>query len=181
MRPTALLLILVCLLLSLGCNVVTTPHQVGEPVAGDLAGELDGVWEIGDEVWHVKFLKDGRLALARAEWGGERFRLTELSAVLTRGEDTEYLHFLDPDSPPDRPRYLLARQIRDEGMAVLWFPKVEVFKAAVETGELQGKLDDGDVELAGTRERLIEFLRAPAHERFELEAPLVARRIGSLD
>jgi hypothetical protein len=177
---TALLATLV-----LGCSSVTTLHPVGKPIEDEHGKTVDGTWQFEDQVYHAKYIGEGKIRFAQVEWNGERFELSEHTALLMLHQDAGYLHVMheDDDTPP---RYAFFRCIGDEDSILLLQPNYEAFRKAVDSGQLTGEVEKDDnqkeVHLTATKEQFDAFIdKAKAGEQFDLDTVMSLRRIGKKD
>lgn len=133
---TGLLLFAVGIMVS-ACSVVTIRHPVGEPVPDEVGKTVEGRWgsdfkgESSCKYVYVKYLTDGAIRLAWVEWVevSKKFRLIELTGLLTRYEGGLYLHLREPERQQEAASaYLWFRLRPPEGdTIVLWLPRIPAF------------------------------------------------------
>ncbi len=173
---TALLL----LVASSACDIVTLERPLGTPPSEDLSLDVDGVWQVGDGVLHVKYLGNGQLSVAWVGWEDGRFELKQTAGFLSTLDGVPYVGlFLEPESPEEEAGFLFGRYARiDEESAVLFVPRFRTFAEAVESGKLSGRGKMDQVHLDGDLGRIEDFVRAaPASDLFVLEEPQLLRRV----
>ena len=170
-----------------GCTVVTTAHPLTSTTARLDRTEFEGHWLLGagdqDTILSVRFSRDGIGHVGVVEWERERLSLRGGEMIVgARGR-------------PGAPRclsirlktedgwssYLLAAyRFADNGDLVLWPPRPEAFRAALESKRLQGEESSGEMVLTSTADELSRFLGDPeSGELFKSDSPLVLRRVES--
>ncbi len=183
----------VVLIMALGlgvtaCSTLTVQHPVGEPVPDEVGKTVEGWWgshskekSPGEDI-HVKYLTDGAIRLAWVEWKEKekKFRLNELTGLLTRYEGGLYLHLREPETQQEAASAYLWFRVRprESDTIVLWLPRVPAFAEAVKRGELAGQTIKNDERITASKAELEAFLKGhnPA-DLFRLEEPMVFIRM----
>ncbi len=186
-RATAVF-IMALSLAATACSTLTVQQPVGEPVPDEVGKTVEGRWgsdfkgESSCKYVYVKYLTDGAIRLAWVEWVevSKKFRLIELTGLLTRYEGGLYLHLREPERQQEAASaYLFFRLRPPEGdTIVLWLPRIPAFAEAVKRGELAGHAMNEVERITASKAELEAFLKGqnPA-DLFRLEEPLVFNRM----
>ena len=183
--------ILVLALMLGACDAVHTLEPVGGPLPADSELDLTGLWRAQDgEVGRIVQLAGGELRLASVQWDEqqETFTLEQFEGLLTHDEGAYYLNVRLPEDEgrDDEPaHYSFQRVLVGDGHLVLLEPKVPHFEAAVEAGELAGRVERREryriVHVEADREALTRFVRPEAvGEQFRVDRPVVLERLTPL-
>jgi len=162
---------------------VATKEPVGTPIGEKLAAKIDGKWIAADGVVFVKFLEKGRVRVAGVSEEKGEFKLNQQTIVVTLMDDAIYTHFPMPDKGTPE-KYSLGRLtvVGDGEAMVLYGPRFNVFKEAVDGGKLKGEVEDGENVKGVTitdKAALEKFLKEhTASELFNIDQPLILTRLG---
>jgi hypothetical protein len=167
-----------------GCSSVSSKFLIGTPVEENLSAKFDGVWDLGDgNVGQVKYLGKGQLRVAGGEWKEGRFELTEMTIVLTKCGNKQFVNFYDQEKVDEKgSNYLFGYGAFIGDYFLVWLPKTEVFEKAVNAGKIKGKVskekNSKSIDLEESSDTLCRFLQDQAVELlFDLEDPMIYRRM----
>jgi hypothetical protein len=185
------------LLLALtGCNAVLVTEPVGdEPVTLE-TGKWQGTW-LSREFTLITTVLDAEAGLLQAAWleRGQDGANMEVYRGHVRSSG-EWLFISMPKPPPEEvaqgtaaedgaagedgvAEYFWARLSNDGRTAVVWWPSVEAFRAAVREGRLPGIVkEDDDVRLGELQPDHLALINAPASGLLGWEEPMVFVRIA---
>ncbi|MDF7801843.1 hypothetical protein P4C99_20360 [Pontiellaceae bacterium B1224] len=132
---------ILCVLLLAGCSSV----QMKEPFpVSDLSEEernqLEGTWNVDDEVLQVAFTSNGVAHVAWMEWKDEAFQLKSFPVYVTKQDETLYISLRIEDETADG--YSFFELKPSDTKLIIWPPDVEFFKQLVENGTLEGKIEE---------------------------------------
>lgn len=177
MRSVAILLVL----LTVGCSSVTTLS----PLPADLkTPELDrfrGAWQCENDVIHVAVRGEGVACIAGISWEDSAFAMKQGELTVTRGEHRSFfcLAMYDSEIPPDQFLFLQYHFLSPDEL-IVWQPRIEAFRAAVDNGELTAadQSTDSELVLDVGSSVLLAFLDDPSRtDLFDYEQPLIFRRV----
>lgn len=182
---------------SLGaCDSVLVPEPIGDEAVALEAADWQGTWVSGEIVLMTTVL-DAEAGIVQAAWM-ERYqdgaRLETFEGQVRRTGDWVFLSMPDPD--PERNdtaapgeeaaalaepavEYLWARILNDGRTALLWWPRAEAFRAAVQDGRLPGSIGEGnDMRLGELTAEHLDLINAPESGLLGWQEPMVFVRIG---
>ena len=171
-----------------GCSSVTSLHPVGTPVAAEQGKKLDGAWLTDDNVFYLKYLANGKLRIAGVEWKDDQFKLHTMEGFFGQDDGIYYLSVKNDGKDQSPPTYTFVRlAMPNKRTLVVFPPHVEAFQKAVQSGHLTGEVDgeegdsDASVRLQGSKKQVDDFIDGnKAGEQFDLDSPLVLKRLGKL-
>jgi hypothetical protein len=159
---TALTLLFITLLA--GCSSVTMkePFPMSQ-LSEEERQQLEGTWNVDDEVMQVAFTSNGIAQVAWMEWENEAFHLKSVPVYITKKNETLYisLQFEDKNTDSESPGYVFFELKPSAKKLILWPPNVDFFKTLVESGKLDGSVESDKYSDA-------VFLNNPAVEILEL-------------
>lgn len=182
-----------------GCSGVTTREIIGEPSA-KTAKAMEGTWQVGEAVFQIKDVGDGKISMATTEWKDNKWQLTTFTCVVSTFNGQEFIHLpasvLTKDEP-DKHRikgnpeeYFFARLFyytHEPRTVVAHLASVKAFRQAVEDKMLKGtiisdenaKIDKTKVRLQASAKEIEAFLTSEDFpgSKFSAEDPLVYVRI----
>ena len=172
-----------------GCSTVVSKNQLGAAAPAEETKQLEGVWLAGEnsDPLVIKHIKDNELRIAGVEWKANKFSLIELTAFVNAIEDQRYVNVVDSESPPDQPQFTFAKLIApNDDCLLVCLASVKSFEQAVEAGRLSGTIkkdkNSTTVTLDSSTEDLNRFIDPlKSAEQFEIESPLVLRRVGKVE
>ena len=182
-KLTALILCFLILPLYLtACSSVTSKNIIGERIQGNLSDQFDGIWEEDNEIAYMKYLNEGELRIAGVEWKENKFDLQELTIILTKCGDREFVNVLDPIIEEKSDLLFACYSFITEKTLAVWEPKVDAFEKAVREGKIKGKISKDKssttVSINESNESLCDFIKKRAiGELFDLEDPRIYRKI----
>lgn len=154
-----------CLLVTFGCNPVTSRHPVGtEPLQLE-APEWEGTWSNPEGSLEVRIVdaKAGQLEAAWIELEEDGFELETLEVHLLRGGGALFASVRE--NPTEDPDYLIALIDKEENQILIWWPDGDKFKRLVEDGQLPGEVsEDGAVTLGKLEPQHLTLLTSEEHE-----------------
>jgi hypothetical protein len=174
-----------------GCSSVVSVHPVGARITDENSESLQtiaGVWYAADlGTVFIKTVPGGELKIAGMEWSNDAFSCDTITAILAENDGRLFINitdFGDEDGPKETNHLFMWVATLDENM-VLFMPDPAAFAAAVEAKEIAGEVskdnDSTTVRLSAEKEKLDAFLAgARMRQIFDVERPLVLRRIGEL-
>lgn len=139
---TSWLAILACAIGLSGCTEVYSTRPLGQPIWY----EMQGTWQVDDDVYEVQLLPDGSLPMAWIEWNADKsqFNLGKGELVVSIDEGATYLNVRKfSDDPAARELYLFYRMLDVGGepdVALIVAPDEDHFRGAVEKGVLSGEI-----------------------------------------
>jgi hypothetical protein len=166
-----------------GCSSVTLTQPLPGNAEAARRTPFEGDWISGDQVVHVRFDSTGTGRFAGVDWKRERFQLDQGEFIISRGARRDILSARIQEDGRWEPRYFFARyRFTSQGDLVLWFPRVDAFRKAIEQGHLVGTAEAGrytiSVTITSPPEVVLRYLDDPAHEGlFDLEDPLILKRL----
>lgn len=152
-----------------GCNTVTVEQPFGEPLKAAEGRKLDGMWNAGGKLLHMKCPGEGQLIVATLEWDEktEHFKSEEIPILLRQVGDMSFALIAPPAEDESKSLHFYRYKLTNRNNLTLWRTNVPAFAAAVEQGELPGEVKKSGrsttVRLTATEEQLIEFF-AKEHE-----------------
>ena len=114
------------------CSSVTSKNIIGERIQGNLSDQFDGIWEEDNEIAYMKYLKEGELRIAGVEWQENKFKLQELTIILTKCGDREFVNVLDPIIEEKNDLLFACYSFITKKTLAVWEPKVDAFEKAAE-------------------------------------------------
>lgn len=186
----SILILLIGLAITLGgCSSVSSKHLIGAPVQEDLSAQFDGAWDFGDDnIGYIKYLGNGQLRIAGAEWERDHFKFSEMTVTLTECGNNRFVNVHDEESVSDKDMDYLFGYCKfvDETYFMVWLPKTELFDQAIAKGSLKGKIlqdkNSKTISLTDSSENICLFLKKyKIEELFKLEDPMIYRRIRKIE
>ena len=170
------------------CDAVQTREPVGGPLPADSEVDLTGLWRVEEgDVVHIMQLEGGELRLAGVEWDQEqaRFVMHEFDGLLTHDEGAYYLNLGLGGEAREEARYSFFRLLVSDGHMVMLGPRVGHFEAAVEAGELAGRVERREhsrlVHVEADRDALTRFVRpGRVGEQFEVDQSMMLERLTAV-
>jgi len=167
------------------CQAVLILHPMGdEPLALDTQA-WQGSWHNGEIVVLTTIVnpETGELQATWLERKQDGVVKETVAGQVRRTGEWVFLNMphqtKQPDSNEEKQRYFWARLRLDGNRAVLWWPNIEAFEAAVREGRLPGEITADDEimlgELTGEHVRMINATGSPFLEWTE---PMVFVRIN---
>ena len=177
-RPgrTGRVLAVLALLVLGGCESVYAPRPMGTaPVALDES--WSGTWlaDGAAVTTRVQDAANGRLQVAWIESGAETLEIEVLDGVVRSGADRVFFSVKDRETEHGF-QWLVVDHAPERIRA--WYPDPEAFVAAVERGEIPGKVFEGSVILGELTDEQLARIADPASGLLEWREPLVLLRIG---
>ena len=176
------------IILVTGCTQVSASKPLGLPIWS----RMHGVWYTdveGTILLHIKLLPDGTLRVARSDWNSKtsQFDLERGKLVVSTNDDALYANIIFPsESGADKYDFfrLVQGLVSPEGIVILFPPKIDVFKEAIETGVLKGEIikrkgEPDDISISDP-EGFAKFVKAEKfNEQFDVESPIVLKRVAN--
>ncbi len=163
-----------------GCSTVHSKYIVGEPIQDDLSEKFDGLWEFDRDICYMKYTKNGELRIAGVEWKETNFKLEEMTVILTKCGEKNFVNLLDLEiSEKKDSDYLFAYySFISENSIAVWKPKVDAFEKAINNGEIRGEIikekHSTSINITEHKESLCNFIKTKdMGELFDLENPTI--------
>ena len=175
-----------CFALSLAaCDVVMIDQPLGNNTHQLDAAEVNGVWtqiDDGQEPFFAHIKADGGLRMATLQWKDNHFSKETVDLTLASIDDVIYVSGTSPDEPISG--YFFARVEQHDAMQwTLLPPNHDFFSAAIQMGELKGKVSKGRymkvVRVAA--QDVVAFLQKnPADKLWQYDKAIILRRVEAL-
>ncbi|MDF1824768.1 MAG: hypothetical protein P1U68_09010 [Verrucomicrobiales bacterium] len=186
MRPFAFLLIASVFLAS--CGRVHTLTPVAETTEASLQAEWEGVWKMGEGVFHIAFDESSFGRFAWIEWQNDQFVMTEgRFNVLRSDEDDEmgFISLIAEEEGEEEEGYFFGgfKIVSPDSIAFWDTAELDRYESLINEAGL-----DGEVRGSG-HSRSIVFKDGPGlaskvgdfGKYFELEDPFIMTRVVPLD
>lgn len=167
-----------------GCSVVSSKYTIGERIQEDVSEQFDGVWDFDDSICYVKYLKNGELRLAGIEWKEKNFKLEEMTVILTKCGERNFINFRDLEILGENDSdYLFGCYCSiTENLLTVWAPKINAFEEAINSEKIKGKITKGKhsttIHIKEPQESLCDFIKNnDISKLFDLENPAIYKRI----
>jgi hypothetical protein len=173
--------LLAALLFLPACSAVYVTRPVGEPVEVLKPEEWNGVWAGSGDFAGAALVTnagEGRLQVAEIQRKNGEITLDRYAVQIRKSGDRFVTNIRDPEATAER--YLWAQAKIEGGIAVIWIPSPEAFRALVRSGKLKGTVTpDGDVILEPLPPKTLRALVAgelgPAFDHLN---PIALRRVA---
>ena len=172
------------LIILAGCSSV----QMKEPFPVSQLSEqerdqLEGIWNVDDDVVQVAFASNGVAHVAWMEWENEAFQLTTFPVYLTKQDQTLYASFRfegETLGPKSSSGYSFFELKPSDNKLILWPPDVDYFKGLVESGKIKGSVEKdtySDAVLLNTPAvKILELITTNA-AAFDYKEPTIFQRV----
>ena len=129
-----------------GCTGVYVSRPIGEKPLVLVPADWEGTWLCGDSAAKARVVDahQGRLELIEAKFSDGKPKLEITEIVITEAGHWLFATLLNPADPA---RHEWVRLKRNDDQLVVWLPATAAFRTLVESGKLQGRLDDKNVVL----------------------------------
>jgi hypothetical protein len=181
-RRSAAFVGLLSLLLT-GCSPAFSNKPLGQRPAKLDADKLDGIWvAAGGSVLNVMVTEAdaGKARLASIEKEGKEFKLNQMEVEVRESGNQMFLNLLEPAEGERKARYSLMRMALRDNQIILWRPKFDELKKAVEANKLAAQVDakEKEILIQSDYEKAASFLASPeATTLFDYTEPMVLMRL----
>lgn len=151
------------------CSSVKMVRPIPGQAGADEIAAVSGKWNVGGEVLHVRFGKDGKGHFAGLEWKNDHFQLNEGKFIPhVEGVNRFASVRIKDNGRWEKGYYLVSYRFVGKATLQIGSPVVETFAKAVEAGKLKGRVSKDkystNVTLTGTPEEVLAFLKDHAGE-----------------
>lgn len=166
-----------------GCSSVVTVQPLPQTRDQREHALLEGEWLSEDSVVSLRFASDGVGRIAALDWRDDRFQIEEARLMICKGVAGSYFTVRVREHGAWEDNYYFARyRLTSRGDLLVWVPTVDVFRAAVAAGRLEGTVAKGkwgtSVTVTSAPEKLLAFLEGRHNGNlFEWEEPIILRRL----
>ena len=175
-----ILMIISALVLSMllaSCSPVESPYIIGErTVFSENEIGSESVWEIKDQIFHVKIINSNEVVATEVDWDPEErvHKMETHDIIVTELDDHLFLNIRNDEEG----LYYIHRIVRSDKHSIVFYSfDEEEIEKHISSGKVHNRTDGG-VVLKGTKEEIDKFIIENIRTIYDLDSVIVAKLIS---